>query len=377
MSSTPNKIVVFGDTAEVINCDSFEITETLPAKLWSVERNEQGGAFSLRALTEGFDTPDKLYGNLQAKVDRVWDAYSGLGGSKNLGVLARGIKGTGKSLLSNSICNRAVSEGVPVLVVNNRFEEESHVASFIAFISRLPGNFVVFLDEFGKTFPDDEFQNPFLSLLDGGVRTGCLFLLTANNEDRISDFLLNRPGRCRYLFEFNKLEDDTVKEYLEDNLKTSFDLVNETIVALKISQSCPAFSMDMLAAITEEANAFDEPLSSVIELMNIKPGVRGGGSVSHTVIYEGVEYDIEGSGYMTNYAKDDYSFSLPVKLSDTLKVEELTVRGRHLVGLDTDTSTTAYRFQTTVDGKDVTILRKPKDRYSTVDQMTWSNVLNK
>ena len=125
-----------------------------------------------------------------------------------------------------------VSEGIPTLIINSAFYGDT----FNRFIQDIDQECVVMFDEFEKTYSEENndgenAQEKLLTLLDGVFPQKKLFLLTCNNLFKIDDHLKNRPGRVYYFLEFRGLEEDFVREYLDDNL-TDKNQINSFIAAL-------------------------------------------------------------------------------------------------------------------------------------------------
>ena len=128
---------------------------------------------------------------------------------------------------------------------------------------------IIVFDEFEKTYDWDK-QSKVLTLFDGVFPTKKLFMLTTNDSYRVNGFLKNRPGRMFYSLEYDVIEADVLNQYVDDKLKDKTQ--KESIV--KYSQVFTFLNFDMLSAIIEEMNRYDETLGEVLEMLNVKPEMR-------------------------------------------------------------------------------------------------------
>ena len=78
----------------------------------------------------------------------------------------------------------------------------------------------------------------------------------------------HRPGRMYYFIEYKGLEESFVQEYLDDNLKDKSQ-IKSFMAAVK--GLFDTFNFDMMKAMVEEMNRYDETVSDVIKLINTRP----------------------------------------------------------------------------------------------------------
>lgn len=122
------------------------------------------------------------------------------------------------------------------------------------------------LDEFEKTYDRDD-QESILTLLDGVFPSKKLFILTCNDKWSVDSHMRNRPGRIYYMIDFTGLDELFIKEYCEDNLQTTQHI--EAIC--KIANMYGEFNFDMLKALVEEMNMYNETPQQALKLLNVKP----------------------------------------------------------------------------------------------------------
>lgn len=228
----------------------------LPAATYLVGASPIG--FFLKEIP-GFDLPRKIYGDINKKVVRILSTFHDR--PKTTGVLLSGEKGSGKTLLTKLISNKAIDQGMPVLVINTALSGDG----FNLFIQSIAQPCVVLFDEFEKVY-DKDAQLELLTLFDGIFTTKKLILLTSNDYFSINNHFQNRPGRIYYNLEFKGLDTDFILEYGKDNLKNQEHLANLGIVASMINP----ISFDILQSIIEESNRYNESPVTTLDILNVK-----------------------------------------------------------------------------------------------------------
>jgi hypothetical protein len=129
---------------------------------------------------------------------------------------------------------------------------------------------VILFDEFEKVYDKDD-QEKMLTLLDGVYPSKKLFILTCNDKWRIDNHMRNRPGRIFYSLDFKGLEQDFIIEYCTDNLDNTDQIGSVCRVAAMFDQ----FNFDMLKALVEEMNRYEETASESMRMLNAKPEFGG------------------------------------------------------------------------------------------------------
>jgi GTPase SAR1 family protein len=232
--------------------------DKLAPGIYSVQLCPQRGYY-LEIDKAGFKLPKKTFGPIDTRAERVITTYEDR--NKSTGILLTGNKGSGKTLLSETICNNLIAKGKPILVINEPFNDQG----FYDLIEST-GDCVVLIDEFAKKYSsrsEENLQERLLSLLDGTSSGKRLVILVENNKRLISEFIISRPGRVYYHWEYSKLEDSVVSEYCEYN-NVSKDIAKQII---EVSNTCQEFSYDILATLVEEYKRFAiEPLKAVDDL---------------------------------------------------------------------------------------------------------------
>lgn len=240
------------------NSLDLNIHKKLPAGTYCVRFNSMAGDYYVDVI-ENFKLPEKLYGDTHQKAERIISTF--LDRPAATGVLLTGDKGSGKSLLSKAIAVRLLEMDIPTLVIN-----EPHFGEvFNQFMQRIRQPTAVLFDEFEKVYKPDQ-QEAILTLLDGMYPSKKLFVITSNDRWRVDSHMRNRPGRLYYSLEYGSIEMSIVRAYCDDNLHNKDHSKSVERVALAFSK----FNFDMLRALVEEMNRYDEPAHEALRMLNIK-----------------------------------------------------------------------------------------------------------
>jgi hypothetical protein len=231
--------------------------EKLPNGVYLTKYDKQRDEYFLEE-TAPFVTPSRIYGNSNDLSDRYVNTFNN--SNKNMGVLLTGLKGTGKSLTAKLTCIKA---NIPVILVTEPFFDDT----FKAFLNSLTQEVVIFIDEFEKVYNDVDEQNALLSLLDGVFEGKKLFLFTSNATDKINRFMINRPGRIRYLSEYESLDNVIINEVIDETLNNK-SYKNEM---LDVMQILGTVSMDILVGLIDEINRYGEAPKVAASYLNIRP----------------------------------------------------------------------------------------------------------
>ena len=247
---------------------AFDVRKKLPVGTYTVGAHSEKGWY-LKPITD-FNITGKIYGKTTAQAERILNTFSVR--PSTTGVLLNGEKGSGKTMLAKMVSQKAAAMGISTLVINTPFCGDS----FNTFIQEIDEPCVIVFDEFEKVFDDKE-QEATLTLLDGVYPTKKLFILTVNDKYRVNSAMRNRPGRIFYMLDFKGLDSGFIEEYCNDNLK------NKTYIQqiVRLTMLFDAFNFDMLKALVEEMNRYDESPHQAMEMLNAKP--VDAGSVKHHV----------------------------------------------------------------------------------------------
>ena len=212
--------------------------EGLPKGIYEVKESMTG--YYLNRLGDSFIFNYKLYGINNEFIEHFVKTYNNTTG--NLGVLFNGIKGTGKTVTAEELCNRLE---LPVIIVKS-CKGEDDMLEFLA--TQINFDCIFFFDEYEKEFKE---SSSVLSFMDGvhNSQYRKIFLLTTN-ELEINDNLLGRPSRIRYVCSFGNLPEETTLELLNDILidKSAVEPVLDLIRQMQI------VTVDLVKALAQEVN---------------------------------------------------------------------------------------------------------------------------
>lgn len=237
---------------------ALDIHNELPVGSYIVQVTPTGALYYEEV--DSFTVNFKRYGDNIRHTDRIIDTF--VSRDVSTGVMLAGEKGSGKSLLAKTLSIKAQELGYPVIIINSPMYGDN----FNKFIQDLQQPAVILFDEFEKVYNKEQ-QESILTLLDGVFPTKKLFILTCNDKWRIDSHMRNRPGRIYYMIDFKGLSVEFIQEYCQDNLN------NKTYIEqiCKISGLFSQFNFDMLKALVEEMNRYDETPQEAMALLNAKP----------------------------------------------------------------------------------------------------------
>ena len=250
---TSTKVEIYNDTVATY--------DRLPAKTYIIRFAKLSG-FYLDEYSDIDVAEDRIYGNHVQKAQKVLRSFGQFG--RNLGVILSGNKGIGKSLFARLLSGEALKNDIPVIIV------DKYISGIASYIETIDQNIMVLFDEFDKTFgdvkvPDGEVeaQAALLGLFDGITSGKKLFVITCNDIRKLSDFIVNRPGRFHYHFRFEYPSAEEIKTYLYDKLDKSRHSEIEHIIAFSRKVD---LNYDCLRAIAFEINngeSFQDAISDL------------------------------------------------------------------------------------------------------------------
>ena len=264
--------IIFLRNGDNVYLGSFNPNEkrvyNLEAGFYNLEWDDVREIFYLRVM-ELQGMPKKIYGDVKSRSKRILHTFNDRG--TNTGVLLHGMKGTGKSLLSRQVCLDAVAEGKPVIFIASPYSGPK----FTEFMESIIQPCVINIDEFEKTYGDREDgkkQEGLLSMMDGISKQNKLWLLTVNETNRVNQYMMNRPNRLFYKFEYGIIPVEVVEEICADKGFTNEQTENLVSVYSLIKE----LTFDVLMAIIEESKRYNEMPQECIRFLNIDIGESSG-----------------------------------------------------------------------------------------------------
>jgi hypothetical protein len=314
-----------GNTYRVAKKEAMNMTEHLPGGNYVVKYDDMTGQFFLEGI-ESFEAPKRIYGDCLKNTDRVISTFKDR--PATTGVMLTGEKGSGKTLLTKNISIELAKQDVPTIILNAPWCGDK----FNTFIQSIEQPAVVLFDEFEKVYDRDD-QEKILTLLDGVFPTKKLFLMTCNDKYRVDYHMRNRPGRIYYMIDFKGLSAEFITEYCDENLKNK----TYTSKVVQISTLFVEFNFDMLKALVEEMNRYDDTPQEALKLLNVKPEFSNGARYDVEVIHEGKSLtDISPSVWEGNpLSPDGVEFGYdPNPEDDEAKYEYRNFTPQHLLSVD-------------------------------------------
>lgn len=255
-----NLFTKHGTSWRVTSRQKMDLHEKLPPGNYVIQKDPFRGELFLEQIDD-FEITGRLYGKITTQAKRILNTFYDR--PVSTGVMLVGEKGSGKSLLAKKVCVEAAKkERVPTIVINAPW----HGDDFNQFIQSIDQPCIIFFDEFEKTY-DEEHQEAILTLLDGVFPTKKLFILTSNDKWKLNTHMRNRPGRVFYFLEFRGLDISFIREYCEENLKNKKHIEQ----VCKVATVFDSFNFDMLKALVEEMNRYNESPQDAMHMLNTKP----------------------------------------------------------------------------------------------------------
>jgi hypothetical protein len=273
-----------GDRYNVSTKQALDLHDTLPVGTYTVGFDQMAGQFFIKSI-EDFEIKHKIYGDTPKRTERILNTF--LDRPSSTGVMLSGEKGSGKTLLAKSLSIEGAKRGIPSIVINAPWCGEQ----FNGFMQMIEQPTIILFDEFEKVYDRDE-QEQMLTLLDGVYPSKKLFILTCNDRSRVNAHMQNRPGRIFYRLDYAGLDNDFIIEYCKDNLENQ-----EHIDAIcRLASVFDKFNFDMLKAMVEDMNRYNEAPHEVMEYLNAKPDVQQGFMYAAELYIDGEQVDIGDDG---------------------------------------------------------------------------------
>lgn len=208
---------------------------------------EESGSLSL---------PSKVYCTARDErfIDKVINSYN-LSENGFTGVMLAGLKGSGKTVMAKMIANKS---GLPIINI------DKSIRPYILrnLVEKFGDTSVCFLfDELDKVLEDYD-DSVLLQVLDGSDTKGKhMILFTCNDDNEISEYLIDRCSRIRYWRKFDEMSPSLIMEVLNDKLNDKKEVKSLTDFIKDNFEVC---SFDNIVSFVKEAN--DYPTTTFEEL---------------------------------------------------------------------------------------------------------------
>lgn len=318
--------------------ESLDIKDKLPVGVYDINFSPMGGFYL--TTHETLEVTEKLYGKVEQKIASIIRGYQN--SERSLGVIFSGDKGIGKSLASRLLCQKMLALGYPVILVSNTNK------GIIDFLTSIKQECVFLFDEFEKNYYKEKeeasdngylTQTDFLTFFDGtNDSIKRFFIVTCNEINELSSYLINRPGRFHYHIRWSYPSEEDITEYLQDKLNKAY--WGEIEKVCKFNRRM-ALNYDCLRSIAFELNmgvSFEEAIEN-LNIIRYSTCVRAKATIEmdNGKVYEGYSnFDMFDDNQEDIYVHGDgdrgYVYFYPSKL---------IFNGDEIL-LDTETTTTDF-----------------------------------
>lgn len=234
----------------------------IPAFVYNVAMDTENGDLILIKDRKNFDVKKDIYGRAKQYEERLIEDFKKT--KTSLGAILSGVKGSGKSLMTERVGNYFIQVGMPVLYINNKLPTTLLQAAI-----KIASPCVVIFDEFEKNYSTGNYvegetgdQDRFLNFFSDTSYKQVLFMITVNSINKLSEFFIDRPGRFKYHFRFTGLAKSVFDELVEEhkvsgwkkevlrqfvlqNSRYSYDSIIQIIKILKESKNIIHFNEEI------------------------------------------------------------------------------------------------------------------------------------
>lgn len=231
--------------------------EKIPAHVYRVRISKEG--IDLQKDRKRYKIPSVIFGKHHEYRNTIIEEFNARDGST--GVILHGLKGSGKSLLAEDICNAQISQDVPVLMIDHAIPAEA-LRSVIKLIN---GPVCVHIDEFGKLYSENE-RASMLTLFSDTSLKKVMFIVTSNKKDELNKYMLDRPGRFMFRIKYDQIDLSVIREVV--NHHGFNDEISEAMVGYCMVRKLSFDMINFIAGIAKKVRTAHE-LMRRIEILNV------------------------------------------------------------------------------------------------------------
>lgn len=195
-------------TIVIRHVSDANVTDHVPPHVYRLREHPMSSDLFLVPDRLKFDLPPKFYGKHNTHKQEILTAYNKQEGS--VGVILDGIKGAGKSVLAEDLCNTALEKYLPVLFIDRPF-----APSVLQRVVAQVGPCVVYFDEFGKIYSSSQRRDLLTFFSDSSFKK-VLFIVTSNSKKELDKYMLDRPGRFLFRINYKRLDPLAIIEMIDD-----------------------------------------------------------------------------------------------------------------------------------------------------------------
>lgn len=238
------QIVEFENSPHVVRLnlrDPSSITDRLAPGVYKIKIHPKLGIL-LPKVKPSYSLPPNVFGSKTTRAAQlIWSTFERREGI--MGALVTGIKGSGKTLLVETVSNHAIAEGMPVFVV----DDPDLDLDTLELIAKHCEPCVFLFDEFAKVYRDEKQEN-LLTFFSSTGFNKVLCLMTENEVRSVNTYLLNRPGRMLFHLRYVNVTVDEAKEVCQA-FKVTAEITEEICKYVETAE----VSMDILRTVCAEA----------------------------------------------------------------------------------------------------------------------------
>lgn len=258
---------VYGTDNEIRFLPNTLNIRELDKGVYKINVDMRGYFFTKIAVDFKLPPAEKIYSNDNFFIDHVLKTIDSEK-NKDVNIILEGKKGLGKSFTAKILANQvSFKYNCPIIIIDKNGEDIQYI---LEFLNNFSSRFVLFIDEFEKIFPENtnnkdgarNYQNSFLSFLDGSSHVSNNKIVIATSNTRLSNYFYNRPSRFRYIRKYNGLSFDLINEVIDKNL------INKNFKKDLLSNIYPTCNIDVLEQIINEINTFNKPYSDFKSFFN-------------------------------------------------------------------------------------------------------------